>query len=106
MVHFIQETLFLSQEMSFIQTSTQKELILLKDWIKNKYYLMKKLKKLGMYSLLSVGMGSVRGSYLVTMEWNGGKSKTKPLAFVGKGVTFDTGGYSLKPARFIGGYDL
>ena len=61
----------------------------------------KKLKKLGMYSLLGVGMGSVRGSYLVTMEWNGGKSKTKPLAFVGKGVTFDTGGYSLKPARFM-----
>ena len=61
----------------------------------------KKLKKLGMYSLLGVGMGSVRGSYLITMEWNGGKSKTKPLAFVGKGVTFDTGGYSLKPARFM-----
>ena len=61
----------------------------------------KKLKKLGMHSLLGVGMGSVRGSYLVTMEWNGGRNKTKPLAFVGKGVTFDTGGYSLKPARFM-----
>ena len=61
----------------------------------------KKLKKLGMFSLLGVGMGSVRGSYLVTIEWNGEKNKTKPLAFVGKGVTFDTGGYSLKPARFM-----
>ena len=60
-----------------------------------------KLKKLGMYSLLGVGMGSVRGSYLVTMEWNGAKNKSKPLAFVGKGVTFDTGGYSLKPAKFM-----
>ncbi len=61
----------------------------------------KKLKKLGMFSLLGVGMGSVRGSYLVTMEWNGAKNNSKPLAFVGKGVTFDTGGYSLKPAKFM-----
>ena len=61
----------------------------------------KKLKKLGMHSLLGVGMGSVRGSYLVSIEWNGAKNKSKPLAFVGKGVTFDTGGYSLKPARFM-----
>ena len=61
----------------------------------------KKLKKLGMHSLLGVGMGSNRGSYLVTMEWKGGKNNSKPLAFVGKGVTFDTGGYSLKPARFM-----
>ena len=60
-----------------------------------------KLKKLGMFSLLGVGMGSVRGSYLVTIEWNGAKNNSKPLAFVGKGVTFDTGGYSLKPARFM-----
>ena len=61
----------------------------------------KKLKKMGMYSLLGVGMGSVRGSYLVTMEWNGAKENSQPLAFVGKGVTFDTGGYSLKPAKFM-----
>ena len=54
-----------------------------------------------MNALLGVGMGSIRGSYLVTMEWNGAKNKSKPLAFVGKGVTFDTGGYSLKPARFM-----
>ncbi len=60
-----------------------------------------KMKKLGMNALLGVGMGSVRGSYLVTMEWNGVKNNSKPLAFVGKGVTFDTGGYSLKPARFM-----
>ena len=61
----------------------------------------KKLKKLGMYALLGVGQGSVRGSYLVIMEWRGSKSKTKPLAFVGKGVCFDTGGISLKPAKFM-----
>ena len=54
-----------------------------------------------MNALLGVGMGSVRGSYLVIMEWKGFKNNSKPLAFVGKGVTFDTGGYSLKPARFM-----
>ena len=61
----------------------------------------KKLKKLGMNSLLGVGQGSIRGSYLVTMEWYGAKNKSKPLAFVGKGVCFDTGGISLKPAKFM-----
>ena len=61
----------------------------------------KKLKKLGMNTLLGVGQGSIRGSYLVTMEWNGLRDKTKPLAFVGKGVCFDTGGISLKPAKFM-----
>jgi leucyl aminopeptidase len=60
-----------------------------------------KLKKLGMNALLGVGQGSIRGSYLVTMEWNGVKNKSKPLAFVGKGVCFDTGGISLKPAKFM-----
>jgi len=60
-----------------------------------------KLKKLGMNALLGVGQGSIRGSYLVTMEWKGTSSKKKPLAFVGKGVCFDTGGISLKPAKFM-----
>ncbi|MDA9085168.1 leucyl aminopeptidase [Candidatus Pelagibacter sp.] len=61
----------------------------------------KKLKKLGMNALLGVGQGSIKGSYLVTMEWNGVKNNSNPLAFVGKGVCFDTGGYSLKPAKFM-----
>ena len=72
-----------------------------KDGLKITILDKKKLKKLGMHTLLGVGMGSVRGSYLIIMEWNGTKNKSKPLAFVGKGVTFDTGGYSLKPARFM-----
>ena len=72
-----------------------------KDGLKINIYDEKKLKKLGMNALLGVGMGSIRGSYLVTMEWNGAKNNSRPLAFVGKGVTFDTGGYSLKPARFM-----
>ena len=75
--------------------------LLRKDGLKVNIFDEKKLKKLGMYSLLGVGMGSVRGSYLVTMEWNGLKNNSKPLAFVGKGVTFDTGGYSLKPPKFM-----
>jgi leucyl aminopeptidase len=61
----------------------------------------KQLKKLGMNALLGVGQGSIRGSYLVTMEWKGTKNNSKPLAFVGKGVCFDTGGISLKPAKFM-----
>ena len=75
--------------------------LLKKDGLKINIYDEKKLKKLGMNALLGVGMGSIRGSYLVTMEWNGAKNNSRPLAFVGKGVTFDTGGYSLKPARFM-----
>jgi leucyl aminopeptidase len=69
--------------------------------LKVNIYDEKKLKKLGMNALLGVGQGSIRGSYLVTMEWNGAKNNSKPLAFVGKGVCFDTGGISLKPAKFM-----
>ena len=69
--------------------------------LKINIYDEKKLKKLGMNALLGVGQGSIRGSYLVTMEWNGAKNNSAPLAFVGKGVCFDTGGYSLKPAKFM-----
>ena len=72
-----------------------------KNGLKVSVYDEKKLKKLGMNALLGVGQGSIRGSYLVTLEWNGAKNNSKPLAFVGKGVCFDTGGYSLKPARFM-----
>jgi len=55
------------------------------------------MEKLGMHSLLGVGQGSTSPSKIVIMEWNGG-GKEKPFAFVGKGVVFDTGGISLKPA--------
>ena len=72
-----------------------------KDGLKVNILDKKKLKKLGMHALLGVGQGSVKGSYLVTMEWRGAKKSSRPLAFVGKGVCFDTGGYSLKPARFM-----
>ena len=74
--------------------------------LKINIYDEKKLKKLGMNALLGVGQGSIRGSYLVTMEWNGAKNNSKPLAFVGKGVCFDTGGISLKTCKVYGRYDL
>ena len=72
-----------------------------KDGLKITILDEKELKKLGMYSLLGVGQGSVRGSYLACIEWKGAKNNSKPLAFVGKGVCFDTGGISLKPAKFM-----
>jgi leucyl aminopeptidase len=56
------------------------------------------MTKLGMHSLLGVGQGSAHESRLVVMRWNGGKKGTPPLAFIGKGVCFDTGGISIKPA--------
>jgi leucyl aminopeptidase len=56
------------------------------------------MKKLGMGALLGVAQGSVFEARMVVMTWNGGKKGQKPVAFIGKGVTFDTGGISIKPA--------
>lgn len=62
----------------------------------------KAMAKLKMWALLGVGQGSRNPSRLAIIEWNGGKAKEKPVAFVGKGVTFDTGGISLKPGANMG----
>ncbi|MEA2854656.1 MAG: leucyl aminopeptidase [Rhodospirillaceae bacterium] len=59
---------------------------------------VKAMKKLGMGALLGVGQGSRQDSRIVVMRWNGGKKGTAPVAFIGKGVCFDTGGISIKPA--------
>ncbi|MFT4960576.1 MAG: leucyl aminopeptidase [Paracoccaceae bacterium] len=56
------------------------------------------LEKLGMRTLLCVGQGSDSPSKVVVMQWNGGEKDAAPLALVGKGVVFDTGGISIKPA--------
>ena len=56
------------------------------------------MKKLGFGALLGVGQGSTRESQLVIMQWNGARKKGAPVAFVGKGVCFDSGGLSLKPS--------
>ena len=55
-----------------------------------------RMAKLGMHALLGVGLGSERESQMVIMTWSGGKKGAKPVCLVGKGVTFDTGGISLK----------
>jgi leucyl aminopeptidase len=56
------------------------------------------LEKLGMRTLLAVGQGSETPSKVVVMQWLGGPKKAKPFARIGKGVVFDTGGISMKPA--------
>jgi leucyl aminopeptidase len=56
------------------------------------------MKKLGMHVLLGVGQGSPRDSQLLVMRWMNGAKSQKPVALIGKGVCFDTGGISLKPA--------
>ena len=66
-----------------------------------------KLRKLGMNALLGVAQGSARPPRVVVMEWHGsppsgGGNRSQPLAFIGKGVTFDTGGISIKPAAGMG----
>src|SRR5208337_1596126 len=59
----------------------------------------KAMGKLRMNALLGAGRGSARASRLVTMRWNGARSKrAKPVVIVGKGVCFDSGGISIKPA--------
>jgi leucyl aminopeptidase len=56
------------------------------------------MHKLGMGALLGVAQGSVRDARLLVLRWNGGAQGEAPIALVGKGVTFDTGGISIKPA--------
>mgnify|MGYP005985954343 CR=1 FL=1 len=57
----------------------------------------KQMKALGMHSLLSVTAGTEQPAKLIVLEYNGGKKSDKPVALVGKGITFDSGGISLKP---------
>ncbi len=79
-----------------------------KSGLKIKVLDEKEMRKLGMGALLGVGQGSINAPYLVVMEWHGGAKKDAPLAFVGKGVTFDTGGISIKPSQNMGDmkYDM
>jgi leucyl aminopeptidase len=59
---------------------------------------LRALKKLGMNALLGVGQGSAHESRVVVMRWHGGKKDEAPVAFIGKGVCFDSGGLSIKSA--------
>lgn len=63
----------------------------------------RELKKLKMGALLAVSQGSSRPARVVVMRWNGGKKSDAPVAFIGKGVVFDTGGISIKPAAGMEG---
>ena len=67
--------------------------------VKVTIYNEKQLQKIGMDALLAVGRGSRKDSQVVVMEWSGSKKDNKPMAFIGKGVCFDSGGLSLKPAK-------
>ncbi len=59
---------------------------------------VKAMTSLGMGALLGVSQGSEHDGRTVIMRWNGGKPGEQPVAFIGKGVCFDTGGISIKPA--------
>jgi leucyl aminopeptidase len=73
-----------------------------------KIYHQAQLEEMGLNLLLSVGQGSEKDSYVVVMEYMKGAKEDAPFALVGKGVTFDTGGISLKPGRNMGDmkYDM
>ena len=73
-----------------------------------KIYHQAQLEEMGLNLLLSVGQGSEKDSYVVVMEYMNGEPINPPFALVGKGVTFDTGGISLKPGRNMGDmkYDM
>lgn len=78
------------------------------DGMTVKVYGQRQLEKMGFNLLLSVGQGSEKDSHVVVMEWMNGKSEDPVTALVGKGVTFDTGGISLKPSKGMGDmkYDM
>jgi len=67
--------------------------------LKVNVYNEQQLDKMGMSALLAVGRGSRKDSKVVVMEWLGDKKNTPPMAFIGKGVCFDSGGLSLKPPK-------
>ncbi|MBE0486889.1 leucyl aminopeptidase [Marinobacter sp.] len=69
------------------------------DCIKTEVLDEKQMEKLGMNTILAVGKGSKQPPRLIVMEYRGGKTKDKPYVLVGKGITFDTGGISLKPGE-------
>ncbi|WP_203301076.1 leucyl aminopeptidase [Marinobacter sediminum] len=67
------------------------------DCIKTEVLDEKQMEKMGMNTILAVGKGSTQPPRLIVMEYRGGNPKDKPYVLVGKGITFDTGGISLKP---------
>lgn len=70
-----------------------------KDGVKIEIYTQKQLTEMGFHAMVGVAQGSVNEARLVVLEWNGGPKDQKPVCIVGKGVTFDSGGLSIKPAN-------
>ncbi|MBI2634218.1 leucyl aminopeptidase [Candidatus Peregrinibacteria bacterium] len=64
-------------------------------------YKNKELKKMGAGGILAVHQGAKKDAYLIVLEYRGGKKGESPIALIGKGVIFDTGGYNLKPVNHI-----
>jgi leucyl aminopeptidase len=102
----IKEGVFLTRDLVSEPSNNLTPLLLSKEAIKLRKTGLKveqldekKLKQLKMGALLGVAQGSANKPYVVTLEWRGNKSKkTMDYTFVGKGVTFDTGGISIKPS--------
>lgn len=81
------------------QTMAEKALELKKLGVEVEVFGEKALRKMGMNALLGVSQGSIREPQVIVMEWKGADTQEAPIAIIGKGVTFDSGGLSLKPAN-------
>lgn len=105
----IQESVFLARNLAsepgnvlYPQTFAERCQELEEVGLKIKVLGEKEMERLGMNSLLAVGQGSENESHLAVLEWRGaGDEQKQPYGFVGKGVTFDTGGINLKPSSAI-----
>jgi leucyl aminopeptidase len=96
-VHYARDLISEPPNILFPESYATKCTSLSKIGIKVEVLDVKDMKKLGMNALLGVGQGSSKDSRLVILQYQGAKKTDQPVAFVGKGVTFDTGGISLKP---------
>ncbi len=99
-VHFTRDLVSEPANVIYPKSLVQRARQLQKLGVKVRALGVAEMTKLGMGALLGVGQGSSRESQLLILEWNGTASGKagRPVAFVGKGVTFDTGGISIKPA--------
>lgn len=97
-VHFVRDLAWEPANVLYPETMAQRCKELSKLGVEVEVLGEKKMRALGMGSLLGVAQGSVREPQLIVLRWNGAPKSKAPLAFVGKGVTFDTGGISIKPA--------
>jgi leucyl aminopeptidase len=96
-VHFARDLISEPPNILFPESYAKRCKELTKLGLKVEILDVKDMKKLGMNALLGVGQGSSKESRMVVIQYQGAKKSDQPVAFVGKGVTFDTGGISLKP---------